>query len=55
MKKTSITDIARELKRILKSYICQRVDGVIIWSDYPTFPYSEEIASYLHISTHLFL
>jgi len=36
-----------ELKRILESYICQRVDAVIIWSDYPSFPYSKEIAKML--------
>lgn len=36
-----------DLKAILKNYICQRVDGVIIWSDYPPLPYSKDIAEML--------
>lgn len=36
-----------ELNLILKNYICQRVDGVIIWSDYPPFPYYNETAELL--------
>lgn len=36
-----------DLKAILKNYICQRVDGVIIWSDYPPLPYSKDVEELL--------
>ena len=43
----SVVPRESELKTILENYICQRVDGVIIWSDYPPLPYSKEIAELL--------
>ena len=43
----SVVPRESELKTILKNYICQRVDGVIIWSDYPPLPYSRDIAELL--------
>lgn len=44
----TIVPIESELKAIIKKYICQRVDGIIIWSDYPPLPYSKEIAELLN-------
>jgi LacI family transcriptional regulator len=44
------------LDRILRAYLGQRVDAVIIWSDYPPFPYSKEIAKllkYFHASVFI--
>ncbi|MFA7232880.1 MAG: LacI family DNA-binding transcriptional regulator [Terrimicrobiaceae bacterium] len=52
------TFIPREadLNRILRAYLSQRVDGVIIWSDYPAFPFSKEIATLLeHFTASVFV
>lgn len=52
----SLVPREEDLKRCLRAYLCQRVDGVVIWSDYPPFPYSAEIADLLaHFHASVFV